>query len=144
MATQQPPADAAVPAKRRGRKPGSGAAAKAAKAAAAPAAKKRGRGRPPKAKKAAAAKKTRASSKEPVLIQIKLNQGAGAPVRYKKGQTLGPFVNKTYKALNSGRGLKANLANYFTDEGKTYFATPEGDAELGELIKFIQTGKAKP
>ncbi len=78
----------------------------------------------------------------PVLIHAKVGKGAGAPSKYYKGQKLPPVVPKNFKALDEGGALSANLARYHTAEGKLYFATPEGKAELATLENYIRTGKS--
>ncbi len=74
---------------------------------------------------------------EEVLIQVKLDKSAGAPSRYKKGQKLGKFVSRNFKQLDSGNQLLENLLQYATPLGKTYFATPDGRAELEAFAQFV-------
>lgn len=106
----------------------------------------RAAGRQPsvRAEKAApAGRKAKGGSRAgiPVLIHAKVGKGAGAPSKYYKGQKLPPVVPKNFKALDEGGALSANLARYHTAEGKLYFATPEGKAELETLENYIRTGK---
>lgn len=77
----------------------------------------------------------------PVLIRVKVGKGAGAPSKYCKGQKLPAVVPKNFKALDTDGALSDNLSRYYTDEGRIYFATPEGRAELATLQNYIQTGK---
>lgn len=86
---------------------------------------------------------TRTASKgaTTVLIRAKVGKGAGAPSKYHRGQKLPPVVPRNFKALDEGGALSQNLAKYYTDEGRTFFATPEGQAELGRLEEYIRTGK---
>jgi hypothetical protein len=104
-----------------------------------------GRQTPGKTDKAApAVRKAKNSSRAgiPVLIHAKVGKGAGAPSKYYKGQKLPPVVPRNFKALDEGGALSANLARYYTPEGKLYFATPEGRAELETLENYIRNGKA--
>ncbi len=79
-----------------------------------------------------------------VLIQVKLNKGAGAPSRYTKGQKLPAYVPKNFKQLDNGGDLATALSAYFTAEGKSHFATPEGQAELSAFVAFIRNGRQAP
>ncbi len=85
--------------------------------------------------------KTRHSSSvgrsEQVLIQVKLDKGAGAPSRYKKGQKLAKFVSRNFKALDVGNQLSENLLKYATPLGQAYFSTPEGKAELEAFARHV-------
>lgn len=76
-----------------------------------------------------------------VLIRAKVGKGAGAPSKYYRGQKLPPVVPKNFKALDDGQALSTNLAHHFTDEGRAYFATAEGQLELQRLEQYIRTGK---
>lgn len=76
-----------------------------------------------------------------VLIRAKVGKGAGAPSKYYRGQKLPPVVPKNFKALDDGQALSANLAKHYTDEGRVYFATAEGQVELQRLEQYIRTGK---
>ena len=93
----------------------------------------KGKGQPKVAKAAKAS-----SGSEQVLIQVKLDKSAGAPSRYKKGQKLGKFVSRNFKQLDAGGQLVENLLKYATPLGKTYFATPEGKAELEAFAQFVR------
>ena len=77
----------------------------------------------------------------PVLIRAKVGKGAGAPSKYSRGQKLPPVVPKNFKALDVAGALSDNLAKYYTEEGRIYFATPEGQAELAALENYIRAGK---
>lgn len=77
----------------------------------------------------------------PVLIRAKVGKGAGAPSKYSRGQKLPPVVPKNFKALDVDGTLSDNLSKYYTDEGRIYFATPEGRAELVILENYIRAGK---
>ncbi len=79
-----------------------------------------------------------------VLIQVKLNKGAGAPSKYSKGQKFPAYVPKNFKLLDKGADTASHLAPYFTEEGKRYFATAEGQAELATLVNYIRTGRVAP
>lgn len=74
---------------------------------------------------------------EQALIQVKLDKSAGAPSRYKKGQKLGKFISRNFKQLDVGGQLTENLLKYATPLGKTYFATPEGKAELEAFARHV-------
>lgn len=74
---------------------------------------------------------------EQVLIQVKLDKAAGAPSRYKKGQKLGKFVSKNFKALDVDGQLVSNLLKYATPLGQNYFSTPEGKSELEVFAQFV-------
>lgn len=91
-----------------------------------------------------AARRSAAAASGPVLIQVKVGRGVGAPSRFRKGQKMPPFVPKNFKALDQGGQLAANLAHYYTEEGRKYFMTSEGRDELDRLIAFIQSGPSKP
>ncbi|MEI8327011.1 MAG: hypothetical protein WCH44_16930 [Betaproteobacteria bacterium] len=80
--------------------------------------------------------KPSARSKQ-VLIQVKLDKSAGAPSRYTKGQKLGRFVSRNFKQLDVGQQLVENLLKYATALGRTYFATPEGKAELEAFAQHV-------
>lgn len=79
-----------------------------------------------------------------VLIQVKLNKGAGAPSKYSKGQKFPPYVPKNFKLLDKGADTASSLAPYFTEDGKRYFATAEGQAELAAFVNYIRTGRVAP
>lgn len=79
-----------------------------------------------------------------VLIQVKLNKGAGAPSKYSKGQKFPAYVPKNFKLLDKGADTASNLAPYFTEDGKSYFATAEGQTELAALVNYIRTGRVAP
>lgn len=94
-------------------------------------------------------KKTKAASGSTkktglVLIQVKLNKGAGAPSKYSKGQKFPAYVPKNFKLLDKGADTASNLAPYFTEDGKTYFASAEGQAELAAFVNYIRTGRVAP
>lgn len=74
---------------------------------------------------------------EQVLIQVKLDKGAGAPSRYKKGQKLGKFVSRNFKNLDVNGQLLANLLKYATPAGREYFETQQGKAELQAFAEFV-------
>ena len=77
------------------------------------------------------------------LIQIDRPGTKGMPCRYCKGQLLAPYVPSSLKQLDDGK-LEANLERYYTDEGKQYFATDAGRAELARLVEYVRGGKIKP
>jgi hypothetical protein len=77
------------------------------------------------------------------LLQIDRPGTQGMPCRYCKGQLLARYVPATLKQLDDGN-LEANLERYYTDEGKQYFATDEGRAELARLVEYVRTSKVKP
>jgi hypothetical protein len=74
---------------------------------------------------------------EQVLIQVKLDKGAGAPSRYKKGQKLGKFVSRNFKNLDVNGQLLVNLLKYATPAGREYFETQQGKAELQSFAEFV-------
>lgn len=78
-----------------------------------------------------------------VLVEVNLEGGNGFPSRYCLGQSLPYYVPKGLKVLDDGR-LEANLAQHFTETGKQYFATADGQAELARLVSYIRTRKLKP
>lgn len=98
------------------------------------------------AKKSKKAKAVGGSTKKTglVLIQVKLNKGAGAPSKYSKGQKFPAYVPKNFKLLDKGADTASNLAPYFTEDGKTHFATAEGQAELAAFVNYIRTGRVAP
>lgn len=93
--------------------------------------------RKPRAASGKVAKPVKAAGFDVVLIQVKLDKSAGAPSRYKKGQKLGKVVSKNFKQLDVDGKLIENLFSYATPLGTTYFATPEGKAELDAFAKFV-------
>ena len=94
-------------------------------------------------KVAKAARATRRRASTDPLVVVKIAGHIGPPSRYSKGQVLPYYVARTLKELDDGR-LEENLARYTTATGKAYFATPEGQAEFGRLVAYIQRGKIKP
>ena len=78
----------------------------------------------------------------PVLIEIPKYSLGGFPCRYCQGQPLRYYVPKTLKLLDDGQ-LEANLTRHFTDQGRVYFATDEGRAELARLVKVIRAHPMK-
>lgn len=98
------------------------------------------------AKKGKKAKLSAGSTKKTglVLIQVKLNKGAGAPSKYSKGQKFPPYVPKNFKLLDKGADTASSLAPYFTEDGKRHFATAEGQAELAAFVNYIRTGRVAP
>lgn len=78
-----------------------------------------------------------------VLVEVKL-PGAGQPCRYCKGESLiKAYVARGFKSLDDGQ-LEANLTRYYTDAGREYFATEDGQVELARLIRFIKARKVNP
>jgi hypothetical protein len=77
------------------------------------------------------------------LLQIDKPGSHGMPCRYCKGQLLARYVPASLKQLDDGH-LEANLERYYTVEGKEYFATDEGRAELARLVQYVRGGKVKP
>lgn len=78
-----------------------------------------------------------------VLVEVKL-PGSGLPCRYCKGESLSKaYVAKGFKSLGDGR-VDENLARHYTEAGREYFATPEGQAELARLVHFIKVRKVNP
>ena len=90
-----------------------------------------------KAKTVKPVKEVKTGGFDVVLIQVKLDKSAGAPSRFKKGQKLGKFVSKNFKALDVDGKLTENLLKYATPLGRTYFETPEGKAELDAFAKYV-------
>lgn len=81
---------------------------------------------------------------EQVLIQVKLDKSAGAPSRYKRGQKLGKFVSRNFKALDVGNQLIENLLKYATPLGQSYFSTPQGRAELEAFARYVHQTPMNP
>lgn len=77
------------------------------------------------------------------LLEVDLEGSNGFPSRYCMGQILPYYVPKGLKLLDDGQ-LESNLARHFTETGKQYFATPEGQAELARLVSYIRSHKLKP
>ena len=77
------------------------------------------------------------------LIQITKPGAKGKPYRYCKGQVLDRYVPNSLKQLDDGN-LEANLERYYTEEGKPYFATDDGRAELARLVQYVRGGKVMP
>ncbi|WP_413899117.1 hypothetical protein [Rhodoferax sp.] len=77
-----------------------------------------------------------------VLIEVSKDGAGGFPCRYCKGQLLPYYVAKGWKALDDGQ-LEANLERHFTEQGRDYFATDAGRAELAQLVNYIRTHSAK-
>jgi hypothetical protein len=77
------------------------------------------------------------------LLQIERPGTQGMPARYCKGQLMARYVPATLKQLDDGN-LEANLERYYTEDGKQYFATAEGRAELAQLVEYVRNGKVKP
>lgn len=77
------------------------------------------------------------------LLEVDLEGSNGFPCRYCMGQILPYYVPKGLKQLDDGQ-LESNLARHFTETGKQYFATPEGQAELARLVDYIRSHKPKP
>ena len=95
----------------------------------------------PKARKQPAVKAREvkaAPGTEQVLIQVKLDKGACAPSRYKKGQKLGKFVSRNFKQLDVGQELVENLLKYATPSGRSYFSTEQGRSELESFAQYIR------
>lgn len=80
---------------------------------------------------------------EQVLIEVKQDGIMGFPSRYSKGQLFPLYVSKGLKLLDDGQ-LEANLARYYTAEGREYFATEVGKAELDRLVNYIKTHRLNP
>ena len=78
-----------------------------------------------------------------VLIEVVRDGQNGFPCRYCKGQLLPFYVAKGWKALDDGQ-LEANLERFYTEQGREYFATDLGKAELAQLVNHIRTHKLKP
>lgn len=78
-----------------------------------------------------------------VLIQVNRPGSLGTPCRYCKGQQMAYYVPANLKQLDDGN-LEANLERCYTEDGKQYFATDEGRAELARLVEYVRTGKVKP
>lgn len=78
-----------------------------------------------------------------VLIEIESLSGRGAGPTYNKGQELAATVGPSWKAMYEANkdNFAVALAAKFSEEGKTYFATEEGKAELAKFIEWV---KAKP
>ena len=79
-------------------------------------------------------------------VLISASSGYGFAATYNRGQPLPPFVPRTFKALfeRAGDEFERELALKFTEAGKAYFATEEGQKELVAFIHFVKTGKRKP
>ncbi|MBK6593260.1 MAG: hypothetical protein IPG23_11220 [Burkholderiales bacterium] len=77
------------------------------------------------------------------LLQINKPGIQGLPCRYCKGQLLARYVPASLKQLDDGN-LEANLEPHYTEEGRQYFATDDGRAELARLVQYVRNGKVKP
>ena len=78
-----------------------------------------------------------------VLIRVANLSGMGAPATYNQGQAMPRHVPKSFKSLfeRSGVLFEAELAKHFTDEGKAYFASAEGQVDLAKFVNFVKVGK---
>ena len=91
----------------------------------------------------AATRKPRTTNKEPALIQFELVTGGKFPAAYRlnqQGQLNEKFV--TLYLENPDKYEKA-LRVYFTEEGKKFFATKDGETHLASLIKKIKAKAEK-
>jgi hypothetical protein len=78
-----------------------------------------------------------------VLIRVANLSGMGAPATYNQGQAKPRHVPKAFKSLfeRSDVLFEAELAKHYTDEGKAYFASAEGQEELAKFVQFVKVGK---
>lgn len=91
----------------------------------------------------AATRKPRTTNKEPALIQFELVNGGKFPAAYRlnqRGQLNEKFV--TLYLENPDKYEKA-LRVYFTEEGRKFFATKDGETHLASLIKKIKAKAEK-
>lgn len=67
----------------------------------------------------------------------------GVAASYAKGQEIGTYVSPRFKALYEAdkANFESELKKNFTEEGKKYFATPEGAAELKAYVEAVKTKK---
>lgn len=76
---------------------------------------------------------------------ITAHGGNGFAATYNRGQTLPYYVPTAFKTLfeRSGAMFESELAQKFTEAGKTYFATDEGQKDLAAFINYVKVGKGK-
>lgn len=101
---------------------------------------------PKTTKKSSGAKKTPGTVEPGTLISVKIGT-TGRPTLYMKGTKLGTYVQPAIKALAEEHGKKLEqflLDKYATEEGKTYFGTTEGKAELTAYAEHARTKDAQP
>jgi hypothetical protein len=84
------------------------------------------------------------SAKKTALI--KLTGGGKRPPVYQQGDVLGSYAKPAFKDLFTKHGDKfgKELEAFYTPEGKEYFKTEEGKAELTRLIDHVKTKKPQP
>ncbi len=78
-----------------------------------------------------------------MLVEVRQAGFNGFPCRCVKGQLLSPHVSKGFKRLDDGQ-LEVNLERCYTPEGRAYFATDEGRADLARLVHYIKTHRLNP
>lgn len=96
----------------------------------------------PKAKKA----ESDGTPKESKKLMIALPSNGKRPAGYGKGDTLGTYTKPAFKELFTQHGDKFEsvMEGHRTEEGKVYYATPEGKKEWAALIEHIKTKKVAP
>ena len=83
-----------------------------------------------------------------VLISVPSPSGKGLPAKYNKGQDLPQYVPAAFKALFEKAGNEPAfieaIAGHSTEEGKAYFGTDEGKAELLKFVAFVKDKNLMP
>lgn len=81
-----------------------------------------------------------------LIADVKTASGKGAGSNYHQGQKIPQYVPKAFKELLAANksGFEAALKEYYTDAGKSYFATKDGKEELARWIDFVKTKPVNP
>ncbi|XVJ95877.1 hypothetical protein NLY09_09415 (plasmid) [Burkholderia vietnamiensis] len=94
----------------------------------------------------------RPSANNPVLLTIKPADGKGRAFAYNQGRVFEPangLIKAPWLPTQFPRGLldnaqsKETLSAFFTEEGRVYFSTEQGLAELEAIVKVSQEAKTK-
>ncbi|HLS50439.1 MAG TPA: hypothetical protein VK032_00370 [Burkholderiaceae bacterium] len=92
-------------------------------------------------------RKWRKSDQAPVLLEMKPEGGRGRAFVYRKGRIyegMAPnrpepvYANLPARLAQYGASASSILSHLATDEGRDYFATPEGQAELNRIVEVVQ------
>lgn len=100
-----------------------------------------------------APRRERPSDANPVLLTRPTPSGVGRAFQYKQGRIFEqasdtvktPYVyaDKQFPAALFENSTKAELLKLATPEGKTFFATPDGQVELDKILDVIKTAHTK-
>lgn len=96
-----------------------------------------------KQEKSAGATRGKNKPRGVALIVLPKTGARGATASYTKGQEIGSYVSPRFKALYEAdkANFESELKKHFTEDGKKYFATPEGAAELKVYVEAVKTKK---